>query len=107
MNKKHVGGDFDDFLREEGIYDEVRAKAIKRVLALQLQDRMGRMHVSKAELARRMGTSRAAVDRLLDPANDALTLGTVHRAASALRLRLVMRLERLPSRRRRRSAMTA
>jgi antitoxin HicB len=93
VKKKNMGSSFDSWLREEGIYEDVTATAIKRVLARQLEAAMKDKKVSKAEMARRMHTSRAAPDRLLDPNNDAVTLGTSRRAAVAvgreIRLELV------------------
>jgi len=93
MNKKNIGTSFDIWLREEGIYEEVSATAIKRVLSRQLEAAMTERQFSKAEMARRMRTSRAALDRLLDPEYDAVTLSTLRKAAVAvgreLRLELV------------------
>jgi antitoxin HicB len=91
--KGRVGSSFDDFLKENGIYEDVTARAIKRVLVRQLGELMQREEISKTELATRMKTSRAQLDRLLDPENDSVTLGTLARAAQAvgrnLRLELV------------------
>jgi len=88
-----IGSSFDDFLKEDGIYGEVTARAIKRVLARQLDAVMKHEGVTKSELAKRMQTSRAQLDRLLDPDNESVTLGTLTRAAHAvgrqLRLELV------------------
>ena len=84
MKKKNVGSSFDSWLREEGIYEEVTATAIKRVLARQVEAAMKEKQFSKAEMARRMHTSRAALDRLLNPESDAVTLSTLHKAARAL-----------------------
>jgi antitoxin HicB len=81
MKKKNIGSSFDSWLREEGIYQEVTATAIKRVLARQVEAAMKEKKFSKAEMARRMHTSRAALDRLLDPENDAVTLATLQKAA--------------------------
>jgi len=93
VTKKNVGASFDSWLREEGIYEEVAATAIKRVLARQVEAAMKERQVSKAEMARRMRTSRAALDRLLDPEYDAVTLSTLRKAALAvgreLRIELV------------------
>jgi predicted XRE-type DNA-binding protein len=93
MNKKNIGSSFDIWLREEGIYEEVSAAAIKRVLSRQVEAAMKERRFSKAEMARRMRTSRAALDRLLDPEYDAVTLSTLRKAAVAvgreLRLELV------------------
>jgi len=88
-----IGSSFDDFLKEDGIYEIVTARAIKRVLVRQLDELMRREEISKTELATRMKTSRAQLDRLLDPENESVTLGTLARAAQAvgrhLRLDLV------------------
>ena len=84
MRKKNVGSSFDRWLREEGIYEETTAAAIKRVLARQVEAAMKQQHVSKAEMARRMRTSRAALDRLLDPENEGVTLATLQKAATAV-----------------------
>jgi hypothetical protein len=89
----HPGSDFDDFLKEEGIYEEVTARAQKRLLALQLADAMKQSNLTKVQLARRLGTSRSQLDRLLDPDNTAITLESMQRLAEAvgrqLRLELV------------------
>jgi predicted XRE-type DNA-binding protein len=93
MKTKNIGSSFDSWLREEGLYEEVTATAIKRVLARQVEAAMKAKQFSKAEMARRMHTSRAALDRLLDPEYDAVTLRTLRKAALAvgreLRLELV------------------
>jgi antitoxin HicB len=90
--KGRVGSSFDDFLKEEGIYEEVTARAIKRVIARQLDALMHEQDISKTELARRMKTSRAQLDRLLDPENESVTLGTLTRAAQAVGRNLRMEL---------------
>lgn len=79
-----VGSSFDSFLKEEGIYEEVTAGAIKRGLAELLTDQMQREQVTKSELARRLKTSRSQVDRLLDPTYEGVSLGMLWRAARAL-----------------------
>ena len=84
MKKNNVGSSFDSWLREEGLYEEVTATALKRVLARQLEAAMKEKQLSKAEMARRMRTSRAALDRLLDPEHDAVTLSTLRKAALAV-----------------------
>ena len=93
MKRKNVGSSFDDWLREEGIYEEVTTAAIKRVIARQVAEAMKQQELSKTAMARRMHTSRAALDRLLDPDNDSVTLATLQKAAGAvgrkLRLELV------------------
>jgi antitoxin HicB len=92
MKKKHVGSSLDSWLREEGIYEEVTANAIKRVLARQVEAAMKERHFSKAEMARRMRTSRAALDRLLDPDYEAVTLSTLRKAATAVGRQLRLEL---------------
>jgi DNA-binding Xre family transcriptional regulator len=83
MNK-YTGSDFDDFLREEGILEEVTARAHKRLLSLQLAEAMEASKISKVQLAERLQTSRSQVDRLLDPDNTAITLESLERLASAV-----------------------
>ena len=92
MDKKHMGGDFDDFLRDEGILDDAEAVATKRVIAFQIAQEMERAHITQTELARRMKTSRSSVERLLDPANPSVTLATLERAATAVGKRLKVQL---------------
>jgi predicted XRE-type DNA-binding protein len=84
MKKSNIGSSFDSWLREEGIYEEVSAAALKRVLARQVAEAMREKQFSKAEMARRMHTSRAALDRLLDPDYEAVTLSTLRKAAQAV-----------------------
>jgi DNA-binding Xre family transcriptional regulator len=84
MNKKNIGSNFDDFLKEEKIYEQVQAAAIKRVVAYQIAEEMKKKKITKTEMASRMKTSRAALERLLDPENASITLFTLERAASAL-----------------------
>lgn len=88
MSDKHIGSNFDDFLEEEGILAKTEAGAVKRVIAFQVEQMMKEQKLSKTEMSRRMNTSRAALDRLLDPANQAVTLQTLDRAARALGRRL-------------------
>ncbi len=92
MPNPHIGSSLDDFLKEEGLYEDATNYAVKRVLAWQLEKAMSEQGLTKSEMARRMGTSRAHLDRLLDPANDKVQLDTVERAASVLgrRVRLVL-----------------
>lgn len=92
MKKAAVGSSVDSWLREEGVYEQVTSRAIKRVLARQLQGAMAEQRVSKVEMARRMGSSRSALDRLLDPSNDSVTLDTLRRAAAALGLQVRLEL---------------
>jgi len=88
MNAKHIGSDFDDFLREEKTLAATEAAALKRVIAFQLAQEMKRGRISKSEMASRMKTSRAALERLLDPDNTSVTLATLARAGAALGQRL-------------------
>jgi antitoxin HicB len=81
---KYTGSDFDEFLKDEGILEEVAARAHKRLLALQLSDAMKASNTSKAQLAERLQTSRSQVDRLLDPDNTAVTLESLERLAQAV-----------------------
>jgi predicted XRE-type DNA-binding protein len=81
---RHVGSDFEEFLREEGTFESSTARAIKRVLAWQLLQAMKQSGVSQAELARRMKTSRAVVHRLLNETDPSVTLSTISKAAAAL-----------------------
>ena len=89
---RNIGSSFDDFLEEEGLLAETTAEGVKRVLAWQIAEAMKRDHISKAEMARRMQTSRAALDRLLDPKNSAITLKTLHKAAKVLGKQIRMEL---------------
>ena len=81
---KHIGSDFNDFLRDEGILEETEAVAIKRVIAYQLENAMKSGHMTKTMMAKKMRTSRSAVDRLFDPENDSVSLVTLNKAANAL-----------------------
>jgi antitoxin HicB len=92
MNEEYIGSNFDDFLTEEGLLEEAEAVAVKRVLAFQIKEMMEVQNLTKAEMARRMRTSRAALERLLDPENRSVTLNTMDKAARSLgkRLQLVL-----------------
>jgi predicted XRE-type DNA-binding protein len=92
MKNKAIGSSFDDFLEEEGIAEEVEAGAIKKIIAFQLLETLKEENLSKTELAHRLKTSRAAVDRLLDPDNESVTLLTLSKAASALGKKLKLEL---------------
>jgi DNA-binding Xre family transcriptional regulator len=83
MNK-HIGSRLDEFLDEDDLLAETEAVAIKRVIAWQIETLMKEDRLTKSEMARRMGTSRSALERLLDPANPSVTLLTIERAAKAL-----------------------
>jgi antitoxin HicB len=84
MNEEHLGSSLDDFLEEEGRLVEAETVAAKRVLAFQIARLMEEQQVSKSEMARRMSTSWAAVDRLLDASVESATPATLQRAAAAL-----------------------
>src|SRR5258708_24757526 len=88
----HRGSTLDDFLKEEGILEEVEAAALKRVMAMEIADLMEEKQMKKTTLAKRMHTSRAALDRLLDPSNPSVTLATLTRAAAALGHRVKIEL---------------
>jgi hypothetical protein len=90
--KRHVGSSFGEFLAKERILDQLNAVAQKRVFAWQLAEAMRKHRVTKGQLARRIGTSRSALDRLLDPDNPSVTLATMGRAAAALGKRLRIQL---------------
>jgi antitoxin HicB len=88
MNK-HIGSNFDDLLKEEGIFEEAQAGAMKRVIAFQIAKTMRQKNISKQNMTRRMHMkSRAQLDRLLDPDNLSVTLLTLEKAANALGKRL-------------------
>lgn len=86
--KPNIKSDFDEFLEEEGIYEEVSDIAIKRVIAYQIKQEMKNQKITKTKLAELMHTSRSAVDRLLSPSNVSLTLSTLEAATKALGKRL-------------------
>ena len=84
MNTPHVGSSFDDFLAEEAMLVEATAIAVKRVIAWQIQQEMAMQKLTKTAMAKKMHTSRAALNRLLDEADTSLTLSTLASAAAAL-----------------------
>lgn len=88
MNNKHIGTDFSDFLKEDGIFEETNDIAIKRVIAYQLEQEMKAQNITKTKMAEMMNTSRAVVNRLLNPDNSSLTLSTLESATQALGKRL-------------------
>jgi len=88
MSNKHIGSDFNEFLQEDGIYEEVNDIAIKRVIAYQLEQEMKAQNITKSKMAEMMKTSRAVVNRLLNPDNTSLTLHTLESATNALGKRL-------------------
>ena len=88
MKKKHLGSNFEDFLKEEGTLESCQAAAIKFKIAHELEKAMTRQNISKAEMARRLKTSRTGVERLLDPENTSITLSTIGRVAHLLGKRI-------------------
>lgn len=93
MSKKHIGSSFEDFLKEEDIFEEATTQAVKRVLVWQIAEAMKAQKISKLEMAKRMHTSRSQLDRFLDPDNDKVLLETVQKAASAVGKRVSISLE--------------
>ena len=93
---RYVGSSFDEFLRSEGLYEEVTTLAWKRVLSWEVTEAMRKEGISKSEMARRMGTSRSQLDRLLDPQNPNVLLETVQKAAVAVGKRLTIGLTDAP-----------
>jgi predicted XRE-type DNA-binding protein len=89
----HTGSSFDDFLKEDGIYEQVQARALKRALAEQLDDAMQSSKLSKVSMAQRMATSRSQLDRVLDPGNLSIQLDTLIKAASAVGRTVEIRLK--------------
>ena len=90
MGKKNIGSSFDDFLAEEAILEESTAVAMKRVIAWQIAQEMKAQQMTKTDLAKRMHTSRAALNRLLDENDGSLTLTTLASAAAALGKRVLV-----------------
>jgi len=88
QRKGHIGSTVDAFLAEEGILEDCEARAIKELLAMQVDEAMRAEGISKSQMARRMRTSRPALDRLLDASNTSVTLHTLQRAAAAVGKRL-------------------
>ena len=80
----HSGSNFDDFLKDEGVFEEVQAKALKRALAEQIEESMQAANISKVRMAELMSTSRSQLDRVLDPDNVSVQLDTLMKAARAV-----------------------
>lgn len=92
MSNPHVGSSLDDFLEEEGIEEEVTAEAILRVVSWLLSQEMQTHHLTKTEMAERMGTSRAQLDRILKGDSPNVGIETLARAAKAVKKELVLEL---------------
>jgi predicted XRE-type DNA-binding protein len=88
MKKKHLGSKFEDFLEADGVLEECRASAIKFKLACELGKAMSQQKISKAEMAKRLKTSRTGIDQLLDPDNTSITLNTMAKVAHLLGKRI-------------------
>jgi len=93
MRAKNIGSSFDDFLQEEGLLDEANAVAIKRVISWQIDQEMKAQKLTKSAMAKKMHTSRAALNRLLDETDTSLTLTTLSRAATVLGKKFRIELE--------------
>ena len=93
MKNKHIGTSFDEFLEKENILDEVSDLATKKVIAYQLEMEMKAQNINKTQMAKLMNTSRATVNRLLEPNNCSLTLHTLSNAARVLGKSLSVRLD--------------
>jgi antitoxin HicB len=91
MSKKNMGSSIDDFLKDEGIFEEAQAQAIKEVVAWQLAEAMKKKRISKARMAVLLKTSRAQVDRILNPKKD-ITLSSLQRAAALVGRRVMIEL---------------
>ena len=91
MSKKHIGSSVDDFLKEEGIFEEAQAQAVKEVVAWQLAEAMKKKRISKNRMAALLKTSRTQVDRLLN-AKDDITLSSLQRAAAIVGRRVTIEL---------------
>jgi len=91
MNNKHMGSSIDDFLKEEGIFEDAQAQAVKEVVAWQLAQAMKKKKISKNRMAMLLKTSRTQVDRLLDGKDD-ITLSSLQRAAAVVGRRVSIKL---------------
>ena len=91
MSKKHMGSSVDDFLKEEGIFEDAQAQAVKEVVAWQLAEAMKKKKLSKTKMAALLKTSRTQVDRLLS-AKDDITLSSLQRAAAIVGRRVTIEL---------------
>jgi len=91
MTRKHIGSSIDDFMKEEGIFEEAQAQAVKEVVAWKLARAMKKKKISKTKMAALLKTSRSQVDRILDPKRD-ITLGSLQRAAALVGQRVVIEL---------------
>lgn len=88
-----IGSDFDDFLKEEGMFEEVEAAAIKKVIACMIEQEMRKQQLSKTAMAKHIHTSRSQLDRILDPNNHAITLETIIKAAKSVGKKITINFE--------------
>lgn len=93
IEDKNIGSDFDAFLAEDGMLEACEEQAIKEILADQIKQAMQAEGLNKSDMARRMNTSRQALDRLLDKANTGVTLHTLQKAAHAVGRKLSLQLQ--------------
>jgi antitoxin HicB len=93
MKKKHIGSNLDDFLQEESLLENASAVAVKRVIAWEIEQEMAKQQLTKTSMAKKMHTSRAALNRLLDESDTSLTLVTLASAATALGKRIQFKLK--------------
>lgn len=91
-NKWYQGSSLDDFLEEEGIYDQVQEMVEKEIVARQFVQEMRKKKITKARMAALMKTSRTRVDKLLDPKNRDVAMKTPHKAAAVVGRRFEIRL---------------
>ena len=89
---KNIGSNFDDFLQEEGVLADAEPVAVKRVVAYQIRQLMEKQRLSKKEMAPKMGTSRSALDRLLNPTNTSVSLKTLDKAAVLIGKKIILHL---------------
>ena len=92
MKPRHIGSDFDDFLKQDGLLAECEAGVLQRVVAWQIHEEMRRRKISRTKLASRMKTSPATLDRLFAPNESSVTLQLLEQAALALGRRLKIEL---------------
>lgn len=92
LKQQALGSSFDDFLNEQKLLSEVDALATKKVIAHQIEESMKKKNITKTEMAKRMGTSRSSLNRLLDPLNTSVSLSTIESAVVALGKRLSVQI---------------
>jgi predicted XRE-type DNA-binding protein len=93
MKNKHSGSSLDDWLEEESLLEDATAVAVKRVIAWQILQAMEKQQITKTDMAKRMHTSRAALNRLLDESDTSVTLMTLASAAAALGKKMQFQLQ--------------